>query len=381
MKKMFSFLLAICMLIAMAGCSGTNPSGGAAGGDQNTKGKIGIITGTIAQNEEEYQTAQKLKETYGDRVITATYPDNFSEKTEQTIAAVTNMAADPDVKVIVFVQAVPGAVEAIETVRETRDDILFICGVCGEDPEEIGTAADICIQADALSMGTSVVDQAVKQGAKTFVHISVERYAGYKLAADCQDQMKTRCEELNVTYVEVNAPDPAGEEGVIGTHVWIGENIKNYVDQYGKDTAFYAANCAMQAPLIQQAAELGAICPLQCCPSPYHGYPTALNISMEGHEGDTAYLLAQISEKVKEYGNAGRMSTWAVPINSTIIEAGFQYGLKWVEGEITQRCDEAALTEELQNLAEGELQITKYQDDEKGTMDNFFLISCPFYDF
>ncbi|HIU79176.1 MAG TPA: DUF3798 domain-containing protein, partial [Candidatus Avilachnospira avicola] len=104
--------------------------------------KIGIITGTVSQGEEEYQMATQMKEKYGDKIVTATYPDNFSTETEQTINVVTSMASDPAVKVIVFVQAVPGATAAIERVRETRDDILFICGVCAEDPAVIADAAD-----------------------------------------------------------------------------------------------------------------------------------------------------------------------------------------------------------------------------------------------
>ncbi len=70
-----------------------------AGGDY----KIGIITGTVSQGEEEYQMATQLKEKYGDMIVTATYPDNFSTETEQTINVATSMAADPDVKVIVWV--------------------------------------------------------------------------------------------------------------------------------------------------------------------------------------------------------------------------------------------------------------------------------------
>lgn len=378
MKKIISFLLICSLLLGMTGCV----QGGQPGQSEPEKknGKIGIITGTMAQSAEEYQTAHALKEQYGDRVVTATYPDHFAEKTEQTIAAVTNMASDPDVKVILFVQAIPGTVEAIEKVRESRDDILFICGVFGEDLVKIGEASDICIQADEISMGTSVVDQAAKQGAKTFVHISFERHLNYPMVAARRDLMKKRCEEENIAFVEAIAPDPTDESGVLSTHAWIAENIKDFVDQYGKDTAFFGTNCAMQTPLIQQTAELGAIYPLSCCPSPYQGYPEAFEISTEGQE-DIGALLEQIGTKVDEYGNSGRMSTWAMPINSRIIQAGFAYGLKWMDGEITERCDEAALTAELKALTETEFTMTKYKDADKGELDNYFMISCPFYDF
>ena len=137
----------------------------------------------------------------------------------------------------------------------------------------------------------------------------------------------------------------------------------------------------MQVPLIQQCAELGAIYPQQCCPSPYHGYPSAFNISTEGHEGDVPYMLEQITAKVAEYGNTGRMSTWEVPVNMVMIEAGFNYAEKWIKGEITERCDEAALLKEIQAIAGDAASIAKYSDEASGEIANFFMILCPFYDF
>lgn len=378
MKRLATLLLALVMVFSLVAC-GSSTSNQAASGSSSYK--IGIVTGTVSQGEEEYQAAQNLKAKYGDMVVTATYPDNFSTETEQTIATVTNMAADPDVKAIVFVQAVPGAAAAINKVKETRDDILFISGVCAEDPAVIAAASDICLLADEIAEGTLVIDQAAKQGAKTFVHISFERHLGYATIAARQALFKQRCAELGIQYVEATAPDPTGDAGVTGAQAWVTENIKVYVDQYGKDTAFFCTNCSMQVPLIQQVAELGAIYPQQCCPSPYHGYPSAFNISTEGHEGDIQYMLDQISAKVAEYGNSGRMSTWTVSVNMMMIEAGFNYAKKWIEGEITDRCDVDALLAEMQALAGDGVTLTAYSDEANGTIDNFLMILCPYYDF
>ena len=375
MKRLVTLLLALVMVFSLVACGGSSEK--AASADY----KIGIITGTVSQGEEEYQAAQNLKAKYGDKVVTATYPDNFSTETEQTIATVTNMAADPDVKAIVFVQAVPGAAAAINKVKETRDDILFVTGVCAEDPAVIAAAADICMLVDEISMGNTIIEQAAKQGAKTFVHVSFERHLGYATIAARQALFKENCARLGLEYVEATAPDPTGDAGVTGAQAWVTENIKVYVDQYGKDTAFFSTNCSLQVPLIQQCAELGAVYPQQCCPSPYHGYPSAFNISTESHEGDVPYILEQIKAKVAEYGNTGRMSTWEVPVNMVMIEAGFNYAEKWIKGEITERCDEAALLKEIQAIAGEAASITKYADEASGEIANFFMILCPFYDF
>ena len=375
MKRIVSLLLVLVMVFALAAC------GSASTTTEKSEGpgyKIGIITGTVSQGDEEIGAAMKMKEMYPDIVVTATYPDNFSTETEQTIATVTNMAADPEVKAIVFVQAVPGATAAINKVRETRDDILFITGVCAEDPAVIAAAADICMLVDEITMGTSVIDQAVAQGAKTFVHISFERHLGYATISARQQLFKDRCAELDVEYVEATAPDPTGDAGVTGAQAWITENIKPYVEKYGKDTAFFSTNCSLQVPLIQQIAELGAIYPVQCCPSPYHAYPSAFNIDTAGHEGDIDYLNEQIAAKVAEYGNTGRMSTWPVSVNMTMIEAGFNYAHKWVKGEITERCDADALLAEIQAVGGEGMEISNYSDDN-GTLDNFFMINSTTY--
>ena len=160
MKKLISMLLVLVMALGLVACSSSTSTDES--GDDTAKAdyKIGIITGTVSQGEEEYQAAQDLKEKYPDIVVTATYPDNFSTETEQTIATVTNMAADPDVKAIIFVQAVPGATAAINKVKETRDDILFISGVCAEDPGVIAEASDICLLVEEIAMGTKISDQA-----------------------------------------------------------------------------------------------------------------------------------------------------------------------------------------------------------------------------
>jgi len=381
MKKLISMLLVLVMALGLVACSSSTSTDDKKDDEAKVDYKIGIITGTVSQGEEEYQQAQKLKEKYGDMVVTATYPDNFSTETEQTIATVTNMASDPDVKAIIFVQAVPGATAAIKKVKESRDDILFISGVCAEDPGVIAAASDICLLVDEIAMGTTVIDQAKKQGAKTFVHISFERHLGYATIAARQAGFKARCAELGIKYVEATAPDPTGDAGVTGAQAWITENIKVLVEEHGVDTAFFSTNCSLQVPLIQEVAKYKAIFPQQCCPSPYHAYPSAFNISTEGHEGDVEYMLGEIKKAVAEAGNSGRMSTWEVPINMMMIEAGFNYAVKWIEGDITERCDEEALLAEMKAISGEATTISHYSDEAVGELENFFLILCPFYDF
>lgn len=375
MKKTVSLLLALVLIMgSFAACGG----GEEADADAY---KIGIITGTVSQGEEEYQAAQNAKAKYGDMIVTATYPDNFSTETEATIAQVVGLASDPEVKAIVFVQAIPGAAAAIDKVRETRPDMLFITGVIAEDPATIASKADICLLVDEIAMGTTIIEQAAKQGAKTFVHISFARHLSYATIAARRELFISTCESLGIQYVEATAPDPTGDAGVSGAQQWIIENVPALVAEYGVDTAFFSTNCGMQEPLIRTVAEQKAIFPQQCCPSPYHGYPSAFGIDVAGHEGDVAWMLGALKAKVAEYGNTGRMSTWAIPVNMLMIEAGVEYAIAFCEGETEGALDEAVLFEKLKAIGGDTMQISYFKDEAAGELKNFYMILCPFYDF
>jgi ABC-type branched-subunit amino acid transport system substrate-binding protein len=163
------------MILSLAGCRSAEPAPAPAPAETPAEApaeapvaedyKIGIITGTVSQGEEEYQAAQNMVKKYGDKIVTATYPDNFSSETETTIANVVALASDPAVKAIVFVQAVPGASAAIDKVRETRPDMLFVAGVAAEDPATISSKADVVMLVDEISMGSSIPQKAYEMGA------------------------------------------------------------------------------------------------------------------------------------------------------------------------------------------------------------------------
>lgn len=412
MKKRFlSLTMAAAMVLSLAGCRGAEPAATTAApateaattaaAGESAEGaeteaeeqkeaepfKIGIITGTASQGDEEITQANKMKEKYGDMIVTSTYPDNFTTETETLISNAVAMASDPEVKAIVWCQAVPGTAAAIDKVRETRPDMIFIAGTPGEDPGVINPKADIVLQVDEPGCGIVIPPQAKKQGAKTLIHYSFPRHMSYALIVARHENMKKYCEENGIEMVDVTAPDPTGDSGITGAQQFILEDVPRQIEKYGKDTVFFTTNCGMQEPLIRSVFENGAIYSLQCCPSPFHAFPAALNIDMAGHEADVTYMMEQLQAKVDEYGMGGRVSTWGVPCNMLFVNAGVEYAKKVLEGETNGVVlDEQVLRDTIQECAEqyspdAKMTIDYYVDDNGTAKNNHFLVMSDFVTF
>ncbi len=391
MKKLLSLLLAALMLFSLAACAGTpatpsTPDGNDASDVSNeapvaSNYKIAIITGTVSQGEEEFRAAENMKAAYPNQIVTATYPDNFSKEQETTISNTLNLVSDEDVKALVFLQAVPGASAAIAKAKELKPDLLVIAGVTGEDPGTITPVADIVLNADELGMGVSIMEQAKALGAETFIHYSFPRHMSIALLSGRRDLLRETAEKLGITFVEANAPDPTGDSGVPGAQQFILEDVPKMIEKYGKNTAFFSTNCAMQEPMIKTVLEGGAIFPQQCCPSPYHGYPGALGIEIpDDKAGDVEFILAETTKAITAGGNGGRMSTWTVPVNMLFVEAGVKYAQKYLEGEITEKNDFAALQAVCEEIAGGPVTMSTLVENDV-EYNNFYTLLGNYYVF
>ena len=78
------------------------------------------------------------------------------------------------------------------------------------------------------------------------------------------------------------------------------------------------------------------------------------------------------------------MSTWGVPINMLMIDAGVRYAIKFAEGEITNPSDVEAFKQALNEAAAarnvGNITVTSYNEDGVD-LPNFLMLLAPFYDF
>jgi hypothetical protein len=385
LKKFLTMLLIVTLVLSLfTGCGNNNGNNDATEGEaaRADDWKIGILTGTVSPNEEEYRAAQAVKDKYGEEhVVIMTYPDKFMDEQETTIANVASMAAEENMKALLLIQAVPGSSAAIDKARELNPELLIIAGVPGENPADIASRADIVFTLDELTMGRTMVEQAEKQGAEVFVHYSFPRHMSYALLSARRDLLKENCDRLGIEFVDATALDPTGDAGLSGAQQFILEDTPRMIEKYGVNTAFFTTNCGLQIPLIKSVFEGGAIYPQPCCPSPYHGFPSALGIEIpEDKQGDIEYLTAEIRAKMADQGMTGRMSTWPVPTSMMFIEAGADYAKAWIDGEFAEKLDLDQVKSYFKAYAGVDIDVASL--DENGEkFDNYLMVLQGYLDF
>jgi len=408
MKKFVSIFLVLCLVLSMVGCnSGTTTTEPAATTEpaktEETPaataetpvasdvipydgfGKVAIVTNTLSQNEEEYRSAQQMVDKYGEeKIVHVLWPDNFMAEQEQMVSIVAKIASDPDIKALVINQAVPGTNAGVDKLLENRDDMFIVYCTPQENPPDVSSRADLILQPDELKMGDNIPVQAQKLGAKTFVHYSFPRHMSQVLLSSRRELMKAKCLELGIEFVDATAPDPTGDSGVTGAQQFILEDVPKMVAQYGKDTAFFSTNCSMQIPLIKACVDAGAIYPQPCCPSPYHGFPTALGIESGDYSEDSLqHVIDETTRILDEKGVLGRFSTWPVPVAMMSTVASTEYAIKWMAGDIADKdnLDIAVLEQCMADYAGVSVVTSPYAETANGntaTYDNYRLIIMDF---
>ncbi|MCR4425681.1 MAG: DUF3798 domain-containing protein [Firmicutes bacterium] len=352
MARRYALLaLALTFVVALSGLSVASPSF-----------KIGVVTGTVSQNEDEYRGAEAAIRKYPGLIEHRTYPDNFMQEQETTIAQITGLAANRDIKAIVINQAIPGTIAAIRKVKETRPDIIFVLGEPHEDPPMVERYADVSLIPNNPARGYSIIALAHKMGAKKFLHYSFPRHMSYPELAERRDIMKKECERLGIEFIFVTAPDPMGEGGLPAAQQFILEDVPRQVAKHGKDIALFSTNCGMQEPLIKSVLMTGAIFPEQCCPSPTHGYPGALGLKItDDMKGNFPAILKAINAEIVSRGLAGRFATWPVATGFLNTTAAIEIAKLAVEKKLNIR-DMAAVQKVVEQEAGYSMQFNRLSD-------------------
>src|SRR5262245_9794186 len=279
--------------------------------------KVGIMTGTVSQGEEDYRAGQQIAARFPGRVKTVTFPDNFSTEMETVISQLVGLASDPTVKVVIAGQAVNGSVSAARKIREQRPDVLIGFMYPHEDPNIVMGVCDLAILPDELTRGVALIENAQEMGVKHFFHYSFPRHMSMVLLSKRRDIMMRECAQRGIEFHFVSAPDPTAEGGLPSTQQFILEDVPRELARYGPQTAFFSTNDGMQEPLIRAilTAKKGYFVE-QSTPAPTNGYPAALGLAIPpDKKGDMAWISAENKRLIAEHGMSGHFGTWPQSID------------------------------------------------------------------
>ena len=282
---------------------------------------VGIVTGTVSQAEDSLRGAEALIAEYGSAseggiIRHATYPDNFMDEQETTISIITGLADDPLMRAIIVNQGIPGTAEAFRQIKERRPEIILISGQANEEPYLISAIADLAIVDDFLARGYLMVKTAHDLGLKTFLHVSFPRHLAMERMQRRRAIMQEAAKEFGIKFVDISSPDPTSDVGVAGAQQYILENTPIWVEQYGKDTAFFTTNDAQKEPMLRQLIKYGGY--YIEGDSPIIGFPGALGLDLSAQAGDFPAILDKVEEAIVEQGGGGRFATWAYSVDYTM---------------------------------------------------------------
>lgn len=358
-RRILTLVALVAIAATLTGCSGKSSAPATQGSADAFK--IGIMTGTVSQGEEDFRAGEQVERKYPGRVKHVTYPDNFSTELETVIAQLTGLAADPTVKVIIVGQAIPGSVTAARKIRETRPDILI--GFVGphEDPDVVNVACDIAIQPDQSLRGTTIIETAQQMGATTFVHYSFPRHMSQLLMADRRDIMIKECGKRGMKFHFVTAPDPTGEGGLPAAQQFILEDIPRQLKRLGPATAFYNTNDGMQEPMIKAILQARAgYFVEQDVPAPTQGFPAALGLRIPPEKaGDMAWINDENRRLIAEHGMSGHFGSWVQPVDMVAIRAFTDLLVDAVDKKADFR-DSTTVRKYLEAEAGGPVRLRKY---------------------
>ena len=345
--------------------------------------RIGIVTGSYSQSEDDRRGAEAFRDKYGEDMVTlAIYPDNFTDEYETTINIITGLADDPKIKAIIVNQAIEGTSEAFRRIKEVRPDILCIAGESFDEFDDIKETADLVVNNDFVSRGYLIIWTAHELGCDTFVHISFPRHLSYESYSRRVNIMKAACEEFGMEFVMEEAPDPTTAVGVPGAQAYITEHVPGWIKKYGENSAYFCTNDAHTEPLIKGLMENGGYFIEADLPSPIMGYPGALELDLTGYSGDFEKITDEVEKAVVANGGAGRFGTWTSSCGYTNSAGLAEHALNVIKGESSLTDLNDILSAYKIYSSETEWNGSNFRNSSTGeSTDNVFLIYQDTYIF
>jgi hypothetical protein len=335
-----------------------------------TNFRMGIVTGPAFQSSDDYYGAEELLKVYGDaekggRIRHLTYEAEFSENPDKVTDLIVSLAEDPFIKLITINQGVPGTIAGFSKVRELRPDVLLMSSESHEEFYEIIKVADLTTGSSSVLRGYLIPHTAKRMGAKTFVHMSFPRHMAYRNFQRRRDIMKAASKDLGMEFVEITTPDPQDVNyGVKGAQRVITESFPAWIEEYGKDAAFFTTNDAQNAGIIQGIVDTKAGYFVEGdIPSPLVGYPEVFGLEVQGVT-DWFEFVKELEKRAEEKGVSGRLGLWVYPLGFCESAGTLEFGRLLVQGETSLEDMAPAFLSSYGKFSPGAVWNGSYHSDE-----------------
>lgn len=311
------------LLAALWGCGGgaRDPGGRAPAGEPRGP-RIAIVTAPAGLGGDEARAGRELERRWPGRVRHITFPAEYILERATLAAQLRGLAQDTSIKIMVVAQAVPGVVETAIEIRATRPDLRIALISPGGDTADVAAACDLALQPDEPRRGVALAEQAAAMGARAFVHYEVPRDSADSLRMARRRAIERTCRRRGLAFVAVTTLDPQDEAGPNPAERFIREDVWQRLDSLGTATAFFATDCALQAPMMRAVLDSGGVVPGACCPSPLLGLPEALGLRFPEERAVMPDSVREdLARALEARGATGRFADWPVPMSGVATRA------------------------------------------------------------
>lgn len=351
LKKITAFMLSICLIMGLTGCSLVMNK------KDNKKVvddfKVAVVTQPLSENKVQYNIVEDLIKEYneankidqekdGETKVKQTIkhvvlPKNFTANIDNSINEIVKLADDKEVQAIVVSTDQPGLLPALQKVKEKRPEIITVSAPMGEDKTKLSESVDLNLGINTEDRGKVLVERSKEMGAKVFVHYASKDDLKNVDIAKRLEKIKEACKNVGVQFVQVTTPNVSVEDDKNKVKQFLEEDITKQVKKYGKDINIFGVNEYMDEVILTKALELKYIVAEQSTPSPTNTYPSVMGLKIDKKDAQNYDKINDmISEKAKGFGMSNRLGGYPMPMDAFLPSLAIYLATEMVLEDLTQ---------------------------------------------
>lgn len=305
MKKLFSLVLALALVLSLASCAGK--VGPAKVKTELPEGKkVAIIVAPETQYPEEYKAAKQLEKDYPSNVTVIEYPDSRVLKAgdPEIWKAAEKAASDKSVAAIIFDRATQFTPGAVRAAKKINPDIITVAVEPERDYEQTAKEVNLIYQADWLKYADEIFENAAGSGAANFVFFSIADHAGnnpmYKRA---MTRLNDKCSSGNIKFIYRQVTDPIYSGGISAAEQSVQDELEKLFESgeiSDGGTVVFSTDSTVQKKLVELTEEKGLIYIAPPFPCAFSGAGEYFGTELPGSMKDLPSYIRSLKSAVSQ---------------------------------------------------------------------------------